>query len=445
MGVLPVRMGDQHEHGALVNAEQRLRAHTVNWGNFASQGVKQQAQEALDRFAADYKQRESDGDQNWCLMLDNAEKAIAVSEGLMSCLGSQSISKQDQFYIVLMLDDLVQDDRKRVKLFRAEGQLDDNLEILMKMLDNQGDNNSSADDNLLNQRLMHFISVLFYPGLGHGSAIQTSNPHLAAFASVCRYRLAYEDTDLKQMLNALSALQVLLREHDIRAALNETYGFHRHCAKLLHQDSKIHQTHPNNNQLLYQLSFCLWLLSYDEAIAEALAETEVVPNMLRVMRDVTKEKVLRMCVACFRNLVDKSNLNEQMIEQGAMKQLVVLRNKTWSDEKFAPLGKPMTDFDDLNLVCKLLRDKVSMMHPTAEDKVTIAVICYDLGEFARWHPRGKKILNEDASLYHDGLKSTRSIIMAQMTESDDAEISKNALTCIHKMMVTNWQFLEPAR
>ena len=69
----------------------------------------------------------------------------------MSCLGSQSISKQDQVYIVLMLDDLVQgavliassylgtemlgnasDDRKRVKLFRAEGQLDDNLEILMK-------------------------------------------------------------------------------------------------------------------------------------------------------------------------------------------------------------------------------------------------------------------------------------------------------------------------
>ena len=44
-------------------------------------------------------------------------------------------------------------------------------------------------------------------------------------------------------------------------------------------------------------------------------------------------------------------------------------------------------------MCKLLRDKVSMMHPTAEDKVTIAVICYDLGEFARWHPRGKKYVN----------------------------------------------------
>ena len=37
-----------------------------------------------------------------------------------------------------------------------------------------------------------------------------------------------------------------------------------------------------------------------------------------------------------------------------------------------------------------------MMHPTAEDKVTIAVICYDLGEFARWHPRGKKYVNRYA-------------------------------------------------
>ena len=84
--VLPVRMGDQHEHGALVNAEQRLRAHTVNWGNFASQGVKQQAQEALDRFAADYKQRESDGDQNWCLMLDNAEVGVNFANSQITIL-----------------------------------------------------------------------------------------------------------------------------------------------------------------------------------------------------------------------------------------------------------------------------------------------------------------------------------------------------------------------
>jgi len=492
--VIPAAMGDQHEHSAQMNAEQRLRKHTVNWSSF---GLKGQTQSLLDRFSNDYKQRAPDGDETWCLMLDDEENALAIADGLMNCLGSSSIGKQDQTFMVLMLDDLIQDSRKRVTLFRMDGQLDQNLQILMTMLDNLGDNTTNADDDLLSQRLMILISVLFYPGLGNGQAIQTPNAHLDRFAALCRDRLAYENTSLKQMLHALSALQVLLREHSIRAHLNESLGFHRHCAKLLAADSKILKTHQNNNQLLYQLSFCLWLLSYDESVAEALAETEVVHNMLRVMRDVTKEKVLRMCVACFRNLVGKGTHNEAMIEQGALKMLVVLRNKTWSDdevvddlqivadslaksvkilssvdkyraevrtgsldwtpvhksesffrenaEKFAPLGKPMSAFDDLNLLCKLLRDKVSMHHPSAEDCRTIAVIAHDLGEFARWHPRGKKILNEDKALYNDGLGSTKSIIMAQMTESTDVEISKNALTCIHKMMVQNWQFLEPAR
>jgi V-type H+-transporting ATPase subunit H len=349
---------------------------------------------------------------------------------------------------------------------------------------------------LLNQRLMHFIAVLCYPGLGYGAAIECPSAQLSSFAETCRDRLAYENTPLKQMLHSLAALQVLLRQNEIRADINAQFGFHRHCARLLHPDSKLLKEHQNNNQLLYQLSFCLWLLSYDPQIAEEIASTDVVHNMLRVMRDVTKEKVLRMCIACFRNLVDKANHNETMIEQGALKQLVVLRNKTWSDEevvddlavvadalaksvkilssvdkyraevqagqldwtpvhksesffrenaeKFAPLGKPMVEFDDLILLCNLLRTKVAMNHPNKEDTRTIAVICHDLGEFARWHPRGKRILNEDASVYNDGMGSTKSIIMKQMTSSPDPEINKNALTCIHKMMVNNWQFLEPA-
>lgn len=491
-------MGDHHEHSAQMNSEARLRKHTVNWSSFASKGIDAETQELLDRFATDYKQRGPDGDANWPLMLDQPENAVHIAGGLMTCLSSQSTSLTDLAYIVLMLDDLIQDDRARVALFREPGELEDNLTVLLTILENiAGESHNTPEADLLSQRLTHFISVLFYPGLGHGPSKAVPCALLDQFGAWCRDRLAYENTSLKAMLHALSALQVLLREHNIRSNLNETYSFHRHCAKLLHPDSKLQRDHQNNNQLLYQLSFCLWLLSYDEKIAAELGQTEIVHNMLRVMRDVTKEKVLRMCVACFRNLVDKSDHNEVMIEQGALKQLVVLRNKTWSDEevvddlqvvadslaksvkilssvdkyraevktgqldwtpvhksesffrenaeKFAPLGKPMTEFDDLKLLSKLLREKVSMMHPQKEDTRTIAVICHDLGEFARWHPRGKKILNEDASLYNDGLGSTKSIVMQQMTEATDMEVSKNALTCIHKMMVNNWQFLEPAR
>ncbi len=47
-----------------------------------------------------------------------------------------------------------------------------------------------------------------------------------------------------------------------------------------------------------------------------------------------------------------------------------------------------------------------------------------------------RILNGDAAVYNDGLGSTKSIVMKQMTTNSDPEINKNALTCIHKMMVT---------
>jgi len=488
---LVIKMGDHHEHSAQMNQEAKLRKHTVTWS-----GVDSSTIDLLYRFSTDYKEHRSpDGDDRWPRMLDDEKNGAPIAHGLMSVLSADSTNTQDVAFIVLMLDDLIQDDRKRVCLFR-EDNLDQNVDILMRLLSHH-ENSNAMEADLLNQRLMHLISVLFYPGLRHGSAIDCKHPALSSFADNCRDRLSYENTSLKSMLHALSALQVLLREHTIRAEINQQCGFHRHCAQLLHPDSKLLKEHQNNNQLLYQLSFCLWLLSYDDQIAEELAGTDIVHNMLRVMRDVTKEKVLRMCVACFRNLVDKADHNEKMIEQGALKQLVVLRNKTWSDEevvddlevvanslaksvkilssvdkyraevktgqldwtpvhksesffrenaeKFAPLGKHMSTFEDLILLSHLLRTKVAMQHPNKEDLRTIAVICHDLGEFARWHPRGKKILNEDAKVYQDTMGSTKSIVMKQMTTNSDPEVNKNALTCIHKMMVNNWQFLDPSR
>eukprot|EP00658_Telonema_sp_P-2_P012300 TRINITY_DN14688_c0_g1_i3.p1 TRINITY_DN14688_c0_g1~~TRINITY_DN14688_c0_g1_i3.p1 ORF type:complete len:485 (+),score=155.99 TRINITY_DN14688_c0_g1_i3:112-1566(+) len=431
----PSTMGDHVEHTATMNQEARLRKHSPRWADYPGVPV-----DLLDRFAVDYKGRAADGDAKWSAMLDDDSNAEAIANGLMSALANCGNST-DMAYVVLMMDDLIQDLRSRASLFRGD-KLDENIDILLRLLENHAESNAVEAD-LLNQRLMHLIAVLFYPGLGYGEAVECPHPGLTKFCKICRDRLAYPDTSLRQILHALSALQVLLRHQGIRQDANEQFAFHRHCAQLLNPTSKLLKEHQNNNQLLYQLSFCLWLLSYDPAIAEAIAATDVVHNMLRVMRDVTKEKVLRMCIACFRNLVDKADHNETMIEQGALKQLVVLRNKTWSDEevvedlavvadalaksvkilssvdkyraevktgqldwtpvhksesffrenaeKFAPLGKPMIEFDDLILLCNLLRTKVAMQQQelplSKEDKRTISVICHDLGAVSYTHLR----------------------------------------------------------
>ena len=127
-------------------------------------------------------------------------------------------------------------------------------------------------------------------------------------------------------IHVTSCLMVFLRESSLRTHVNDMYNFDRHLSLFLGDALKV-----GNVQLLYQVGFCLWLLSYDPAIAERMDETDVVVNILKVMKSVSKEKVIRVCLACLRNLVDKAGHNQTMIDNDAMKQLAVLGNRKWSD------------------------------------------------------------------------------------------------------------------
>jgi V-type H+-transporting ATPase subunit H len=64
----------------------------------------------------------------------------------------------------------------------------------------------------------------------------------------------------------------------------------------------------------------------------------------------------------------------------------------------------------------------------------LAIACYDLGEFVRFHPRGRKVLSK-----MDGKVD----IMKLMT-NPDPEVQKHALLCVQKMMVHNWEYLSKA-
>lgn len=81
--------------------------------------------------------------------------------------------------------------------------------------------------------------------------------------------------------------------------------------------------------------------------------------------------------------------------------------------------------------------------------------CYDIGEFVRFHPRGKKYnlsLFPEQPFFSDGLlliPLSRSLIQALdakvpimnlMTHPDPA-VQKEALLCVQKLMVHNWEYL----
>jgi len=58
-----------------------------------------------------------------------------------------------------------------------------------------------------------------------------------------------------------------------------------------------------------------------------------------------------------------------------------------------------------------------------------AIGCYDLGEFCRFHPFGKNVL--------DKLDAKQSIL--KLIESDNPTVKENALVAIQKIMLQSWQ------
>jgi len=63
--------------------------------------------------------------------------------------------------------------------------------------------------------------------------------------------------------------------------------------------------------------------------------------------------------------------------------------------------------------------------------LTKAIACYDLGEFVRIHPHGKKVLGD---------LGTKTIIMGMLYDTTiDADVQKQVLLCTRKMLISNWE------
>jgi len=68
----------------------------------------------------------------------------------------------------------------------------------------------------------------------------------------------------------------------------------------------------------------------------------------------------------------------------------------------------------------------------SQDNETVAVACSDLGEWSRFYPDGKKII--------DNLKGKP--ILMELIAHTDPTVSKNAIVAVQKMLIRNWKALE---
>jgi len=225
-------------------------------------------------------------------------------------------------------------------------------------------------------------------------------------------------------------------------------------------------------QLLYQTIYCLWILTFNEKIAAKVHREEgLILRIVEIIRKKAKIKIRRIALATLKNILGKSKANnQQMIEAGFPRVLRYLNQQKWGDEdidndlkiltetletevdemtsfdiyrkeihsgnlQWSPVHKSEkfwkenigrfeeNNFEVISVLVNILKE--------SKDPLQLSVACYDLGEFVRLHPRGRREISD---------KDGKKVIMMLMTHANE-EVQKYALLCVQKMFVNNWEYL----
>ncbi|XP_037079682.1 V-type proton ATPase subunit H-like isoform X2 [Pollicipes pollicipes] len=232
-----------------------------------------------------------------------------------------------------------------------------------------------------------------------------------------------------------------------------------------------------NFQCQYQLVFCLWVLTFNADVAEEMSKYSMIPLLSDVLIDTEKEKVVRMCVATFRNLVDKptnaSLAREnaiQMVQCKVLRHLELIGQRYNTDEdlradvdylteKLTLSVHDLNSLDEYTTEVKSGRLEWSLVHKsdkfwrenasrlndnnyqllkmlihliqTSKDPLVVSVACHDIGEYVRHYPRGKHVLETLGG---------KQRVMEKML-SEDPNVRLCALLAVQKIMVHNWDYL----
>jgi len=60
-----------------------------------------------------------------------------------------------------------------------------------------------------------------------------------------------------------------------------------------------------NFQIQYQVTFCLWIMSFNPVLAERMGKYNVIPVLADILTESVKEKVTRIILATFTNMIKK--------------------------------------------------------------------------------------------------------------------------------------------
>lgn len=226
----------------------------------------------------------------------------------------------------------------------------------------------------------------------------------------------------------------------------------------------------NDYQIAYNVLVTLWILSYHDFALKYFENPtmDLIEKSLKILDFFNKEKVVRVTLLLMENLSNRKQCLEIMSDLNGLELIQKLQQRHWVDEDIKELleklwetfDKNYEEFTSIDKFRKeihlkslrwgpvhterfwqenfmhfhdkdnldLIKELVGLLE--VENERTVAVALYDLGEFAKYFPFGRSYLD------NLGIKS---VIYEVMQKSESAEIKKEAITCLQKLIVTSWQ------
>jgi len=361
-------------------------------------------------------------------------------------------------YILTMIDDLIEEDPARVDIFNIHAK-------------QYGENPYSPFFTLLNRQdgfITNQASRIIAKLAVHSKGKLMDKQDLHFYLNWLKEQLLnYTNNGFLEA--SCRCLQLLLRLDPYRKAFVEDIDGIGIIATVL--SCKV------GFQVQYQLTFCLWCLTFNHQLADTMTKYNLVPIMADILSESAKEKVTRIILALFHNLLSNPTEPElakenalAMVTCKVLKTLELLENRKFEDdditedieflkEELEKSFHDLSSFDEYSTEVKSGRLEWSPVHTsvkfwrenaeklndknyellkilirlleTSKDPLILSVANHDIGEYVRHYPRGKNVVDKLGG---------KQMVMHHLAH-EDPNVRYEALLAVQKIMVHNWEYL----
>ncbi|XP_063916687.1 V-type proton ATPase subunit H isoform X2 [Zophobas morio] len=422
-----------------------IRSQRVNWQSyFQSQMISQEDHQFITAFDT------SDGHKREQLLQTDR---MQCAQTFLNLLGHVSKDQTLQ-YILVLIDDMLQEDRTRVEIFHeyANKKKESVWGPFLNLLNRQ--------DGFITNMTSRIIAKI---ACWSQTPMERSDLHF--YLTWLKDQLKMQNNEYIQSVGR--CLQMMLRIDEYRFAFVSVDGISTLLSVL---SGRV------NFQVQYQLIFCLWVLTFNPLLAEKMNKFNVIPILADILSDSVKEKVTRIILAVFRNLIEKPEDSQvakehciAMVQCKVLKQLNILEQRKFDDEdvaqdieflteKLQNSVQDLSSFDEYATEVKSGRLEWSPVHKSkfwrenaqrlneknyellrilihlleqSKDPLVLSVASYDIGEYVRHYPRGKHVIEQLGG---------KQLVM-QLLAHEDPNVRYEALLAVQKLMVHNWEYL----